>query len=127
ELEDRVAHGPSAGRRGDVRYGRGHVRRACSVDGEDELAADMPGVADLLRRGGLGERVGGDGRDQPAGLGLLCQGGQLSGRAFPGALREDEAELARAEVGEGRDALGAAAQGDGVLEGSLAGYVEHRI
>lgn len=38
----------------------------------------MPGVADLLGRGGLGERVGGDGGDDLAGRSVLGQGGQAA-------------------------------------------------
>src|ERR1043165_4786780 len=87
----------------------------------------MPGVADLLGRGGLVERVGGDGGDERAGRGVLRQRGQAGGRAFLATAGEGDAELVRAEVGDGDDALGAAAQGDGVLEGSLAGQVEHRV
>jgi hypothetical protein len=82
----------------------------------------MPGVADLLGRGGLGERVGGDGGDELAGRGVMGQGGQAGGGGLRASAGEGDAELLRAEVGDGDDALGAAAQGDGVLQGALPGY-----
>src|SRR5690349_4449541 len=79
--------------------------RVGSVDGDDEFAPDVPGVADLLGRGGLVERVGGDGGDEFAGRGLLGQGGQVDGRLLRGTAGEGDAELARAEVGDGDDAV----------------------
>src|SRR5215216_2050942 len=87
----------------------------------------MPGVADLLGRGGLVERVGGDGGDELAGRGVLGQGGQAVGGDLRGYAGEGDAELVRTEVGNGDDAFSVAPQGDGVLQGALPGQVEHRV
>src|SRR5215207_1090324 len=81
-----------------------------SVEGEDELAADVSAVADLLCGGGV-----------------LGEDGQSVGGAFPTTLGKGDAVLVGTEVGEGDDAIGAAAQGDGVLEGTLSGHIKHRV
>src|SRR5437763_11872495 len=99
--------------------GWGGHRRALSVDGEDELSSHVPGVADLLGRGGLVERVGGDGGAELAGRGVLRYGGQAVGRFRGGSPGKGDAEPLRMDVGDGDDALGAAPQSDGVLQGPL--------
>src|SRR5256885_16847382 len=82
-----------------------------SVDGQDELAPHVPGVADLLGRGRMVERVGGDGGDELACRGVLGQGGQAGGRAFLGPLGEGDPRLPCTEAGDGDDALRAAPAG----------------
>src|SRR6266536_77267 len=102
--------------------GRG---RAWSVDGEDELAPDVPGVADLLGRCGLVERVGGDGGDELAGRGVLGHVGQAVDPGLRASAGEGDAALLRTKVGNGDDALSDASEGDGVLQRALPGQVEH--
>ena len=90
----------------------GPAGRRPSVDGEDELAARVAGVAALLGRGGFGQRVPpgdrygqvtrGDPLRHPGHLGRLDH--------HLGAAGEQHAVLGGVRVGDGDDPVGTAAQ-----------------